>query len=223
MERALRGLVVATALEGRTKTENSPSSARPFDRFKPYVLWSALSALALASGFLVPELIAFAQREAATTSEPQLANATPKDAVRFEPKIIDFDAVQLAPFFLLPVVVLGGIVWFLRRRLSGKTARADDGGLHTLETLTLGHRCLIYLVKAGDAELLAGVDRSGLKAVIALPPHFESALEEAAENESSEEVDAAGPASRNTSVGTDPLFLARFQELLAARLERRNE
>ena len=211
---------MAAGLEGQTKAENGPSSARLFDRFKPYLLWSVLALLALVLGFLAPELIPIAKRELLTNSESQAA--TPEDKVQVEQQFVDFDPTRLAPLLFMPLALFGAL-WLLRGRLFGKAARPDEDGLRTLETLALGHRCVIYLIQAGDAELLAGMDRGGLKALIAVPSHFENTLEEAAESAPSGDVLAARPVSRTSSEGIDPAFLARFQELLAARLERRNE
>ncbi len=65
------------------------------------------------------------------------------------------------------------------RRLPG------EGGISThmtlVETLPLGNRCLVHLVRIGKQQVLVGLDGGGLKSLVALPEAFDDALAEAQE------------------------------------------
>jgi flagellar biogenesis protein FliO len=82
------------------------------------------------------------------------------------------------------VVVLGlcvGSLWAAKRWLRLTPAAGPGGGqLRLLETLSLGNRCALYLVAAGDRRVLVGVDAAGMKATLALSDGFADALTEAA-------------------------------------------
>jgi hypothetical protein len=54
--------------------------------------------------------------------------------------------------------------------------RAGDGSFQMVDTLHLGNRCWLHLVKVGTRQVLIGVDASGLKAMTPLADSFESTL-----------------------------------------------
>lgn len=73
---------------------------------------------------------------------------------------------------ILSVVTLwAGKRWI--RPLAG--ASGENKQLRIIESLALG-RCSLYLVQAGEAKVLAGVDPAGIKALLPLPPSFDGAL-----------------------------------------------
>jgi flagellar biogenesis protein FliO len=91
--------------------------------------------------------------------------------------------VMLLRWGLATLFVLGlclATVWVGKRWLRGARGGGLSGGgqLRVVEVLGLGGRCSLFLVRAGGRQVLAGVDRSGLKALLALPEPFEAALEE---------------------------------------------
>ncbi len=45
-------------------------------------------------------------------------------------------------------------------------------------SVTLGNRAVLYLVKIGDTQMVAGTDATGLKSLIALPASFKEVLDE---------------------------------------------
>jgi flagellar biogenesis protein FliO len=45
-----------------------------------------------------------------------------------------------------------------------------------VETLPLGNRCLVHLVRVGNRQVLVGLDAGGLKSLVALPDAFDDAL-----------------------------------------------
>jgi len=50
-------------------------------------------------------------------------------------------------------------------------------------SVTLGNRAMLYLVKIGDTQLVAGTDATGLKSLIALPASFKEVLDEQVQTE----------------------------------------
>jgi len=71
-----------------------------------------------------------------------------------------------------------GTLWMVKRWMGGNLVASDKRGkqLQIVEALPLGNRCLIYLIRADDHPILAGVDHSGLKALLPLPESFEATL-----------------------------------------------
>jgi flagellar biogenesis protein FliO len=67
----------------------------------------------------------------------------------------------------------------------------DTGRMTLVETLPLGNRCLVHLVRVGNQQVLVGQDGGGLKSLVALPAGFDDALAEAQD---------APPAARQPAV-----------------------
>lgn len=64
-----------------------------------------------------------------------------------------------------------------RRWLHGPAPKAPPGSqLEIVESVTLGNRCCVHLLRAGQHRLVVGVDGAGLKSMIALPEMFEKSL-----------------------------------------------
>ena len=80
------------------------------------------------------------------------------------------------------VVVLGlcvGSLWLGKPWLL-KLQAGHAGGqvLHIEGSVALGNRAMLYLVKVGDTQLIAGTDATGLKSLLALPASFKEVLDE---------------------------------------------
>lgn len=79
----------------------------------------------------------------------------------------------------------------------GIQAAATGQQMRLLETLPVGRRCSVLLLAVGSQQVLVGVDASGVKSMVALPPAFEPQLlglenAEAATAEEQREGTAAG-------------------------------
>lgn len=80
------------------------------------------------------------------------------------------------------VVVLGlcvGVLWFGKPWLQKLQVAGSGSSVFQLEgSIAVGNRAMLYLVKVGETQLIAGTDMSGLKSLIALPPSFKETLDE---------------------------------------------
>lgn len=67
-----------------------------------------------------------------------------------------------------------------RRWLRGLPHSANANARMVLvETLSLGNRCQVHLVRIGKQQVLVGLDGGGIKSLVALPEAFDDALAEA--------------------------------------------
>jgi len=78
------------------------------------------------------------------------------------------------------------------RRLPGP--ETGNTRMTLLETLPLGNRCLVHLVRVGKQQVLVGLDGGGLKSLVALPEAFDEALAEAQDAPTLEPPLPTGPA-----------------------------
>lgn len=59
-----------------------------------------------------------------------------------------------------------------------QTTGAGNQALKVEASVPLGNRAVLYLVKVGDTQLVAGTDATGLKSLIALPTSFKDMLDQ---------------------------------------------
>lgn len=165
----------------------------------PGVLCLAL----VASGFLLPRMMPAQAPEPKPAPE---AKAAPQpahpDTLTYSPPALPeapYPAAMLGKLALGTVVVLGlcaVTLWVGKRWLRGGPLSAGDGHkLQLLETLAVGRGSSLCLVRAGSQDVLVGVDGSGIKAVLALPGAFESALAEAGQKEEGRPVEETAAAA----------------------------
>lgn len=80
--------------------------------------------------------------------------------------------------FVLALCVVSlwlGKPWLLK--LQGVTKSAGQP-LQIEGSVTLGNRAVLYLIRVGDTQLVAGTDPTGLKSLITLPASFKEVLDE---------------------------------------------
>jgi flagellar biogenesis protein FliO len=98
------------------------------------------------------------------------------------PEIPDLGALlgRLVVGTVLVLALCVGTLWMGKRWLRvGAAAKTGGGQLQVLEALPLGRRCVLYLIKANQQQIVAGIDHTGLKALLPLSESFETALSEA--------------------------------------------
>jgi flagellar biogenesis protein FliO len=145
--------------------------------------WLSLGAVglfAVVAGLILPQLITSVapERTAAHGTEKQerspLAYTPPAWPEAPDPKaMLGRLALGTAIVLALCVVTLA----IGRRWLRGTaTAGTDQGRIQLVETLTLGNRCNLHLVKIGGQQVLVGLDGGGLKAMVTLTEPFADRL-----------------------------------------------
>ncbi len=67
-----------------------------------------------------------------------------------------------------------GKPWLMRLQLTNTTGQP----MQIEGTVALGNRAVLYLVKIGETQLIAGTDATGLKSLLALPVSFKDVLDE---------------------------------------------
>lgn len=78
------------------------------------------------------------------------------------------------------LALCAGTLFLARRWLRQVPGQGGSGGhLTVIETLSLGNRAVVHLLRVGRQQVLVGTDAAGMKALIPLPEPFGDALEEA--------------------------------------------
>ena len=137
--------------------------------------------LAVSAGFALP---LFWQGNAAPDIVPVAEKPAEKaNVLKYEPPSIPDapDAGKLLTRLVAgTALVLGlccGTLWMAKRWLKISPAAAGSSGqIEIAGSVALGRRCVIHLLKIGEHQVLAGVDPTGLKSLLALPDSFENAL-----------------------------------------------
>lgn len=165
----------------------SEKSTAPKTAMPNWLVFGVLGLTATAAGIFLPRsLRTHSEPPAAAVSAP--ANTTPPTAnnpLEYTPPTVPdlpssgsmFLRLILGTIFvlILCVVTLGiGKSWI--RPLAGP--QGENKQLRIVESLALGGRCSVYLLQAGDAKVLAGIDGAGIKALLPLPAEFGGALAE---------------------------------------------
>lgn len=162
-----------------------------------WVMFGVLGLAATAGGIFLPRSLRTPSEPAtlAAVPSPVAPAAHPKDPLEYTPPSVPdlpstssmFLRLVLGTVFVLilcAITLWGGKRWI--RPLAGP--QVENKQLRVLESLALGGRCSVYLLQAGDARVLAGVDGAGIKALLPLPAEFAGALAEMTEDANTSEV-----------------------------------
>ncbi len=76
------------------------------------------------------------------------------------------DLLQYLLSFVLVIALLLGLLWTLKRLQSGALMQRKQQRLQVLETLSLGPRQKLALVRVNDQELLIGVTAGQIHALV---------------------------------------------------------
>lgn len=123
---------------------------------------------------------------AAEPDQPKLPTASKSDAADLtytpqwpEPPNTGAMLMRLGMGTAFVLVLCVGSLWFGKPWLMKLQTKSLTGQALQIEgSVTLGGRAVLYLVKVGDTQLVAGTDATGLKSLIALPSSFREALDE---------------------------------------------
>ena len=179
-------------------TEILPKSSK----FGFWTPWAAVAAVAVLAGLLLPQLL---PGETVVDKNQNKTEAKAKSTSEYTaPALPEMPSPQamLCRLFLGTIFVLGLAVvslWGVRRWMQfNAPANSAPREMRLIETLQLGNRCSMHLVKMGKREILIGVDGAGIKTVVPLAASFEDAL--------AEESGAGNPSSatKGSEDGTGP-------------------
>ena len=67
-----------------------------------------------------------------------------------------------------------GKPWLQKLQITG----SGTASFHIEGSVAVGNRAMLYLVRVGDTQLIAGTDMTGLKSLIALPASFKDVLDQ---------------------------------------------
>jgi flagellar biogenesis protein FliO len=151
-------------------------------KFGFWTPWMAVAAVAVLAGLLLPQLLpGETVLEKSQSKTEAKAKSTSEYTALALPEMPSPQAM-LSRLFLGTVFVLGLAVvslWGVRRWMQfNGPANAAPREMRLIETLQLGNRCSMHLVKMGKREVLIGVDGAGIKTVVPLAASFEDALAE---------------------------------------------
>ncbi|SRR5579871_3795282 len=170
-------------------TRPNPLSTPP--SLKRWLPLAVLGLIVMLAGVVLPQLLPSATAVPETTPK---TSADQQDPWAYNPPSLtdgpDARAMllRLGMGTVIVVALCIGTLWLGKRWLQvAPTPAVGERQLGVLEALPLNHRCCVYLIRAGSHQLLAGVDSSGLKALVPLVAPFEQALTEVQAG------DAAGP------------------------------
>lgn len=115
-------------------------------------------------------------------AESQLEN--PSDVVNFSPNWPEppntsaiFMRLGIGTFVVLALCV--GSLWLGKPWLKRLQVVSNGNPTFFVEgTVSVGNRATLFLVRAGDTQLVAGIDATGLKSLVALPMTFKEVLDE---------------------------------------------
>jgi flagellar biogenesis protein FliO len=150
---------------------------------KKWLFLGSLGFVALMIGFVLPPTL---NQAAADSKSNATSQDNAKDSFEYAPPACPDSPTPSAMFLRLGIgtvvvlVLCVATLWIGRRWISGTPAKTLQGDqLAIIDTLALGHRCSLFLVKAGNRQVLAGLDSTGLKALLPLTDGFETALKDA--------------------------------------------
>jgi flagellar biogenesis protein FliO len=161
----------------------SANTVQPRTATKVGIVWATVGLLALTAGFAVPEVV----RHQWAEPEPVTTEAAPQETTAYTPPAppeipdVRMLLLRLGVGTALVLCLCAGTIWVGKRWLTtGAKAAPGMAQLQLVESLNLGNRCLVYLVRAGNQQALVGVDRIGMKALVPLSDSFESTLQDVA-------------------------------------------
>lgn len=163
----------------QAENNSSPPSSVP-----TWLIFGMLSLTATFCGLVLPQSLRGLRDPApsVSTAEPTLEK---KGTLDYEPPALP-DMPTPGPMFLrlalgtiFVLILCAFTLWAGKRwvRPLGVPV-GENKKLRLLESLPLGGRCSVFLLQAGGARILVGVDQAGIKSLTPLPQPFDSALSE---------------------------------------------
>lgn len=188
-------------------------------RFFPGISFSALVIGTLIVGVSLataadPKIVRTSHQSGAKPAVPQ-ADDSDEDEISYSPQWPEppNTGALLLRLCIGTVVVLGlcvGVLWFGKPWLQKlQTPGTGNAALQIEGSIAVGNRAMLYLVRAGGTQLIAGTDATGLKSLIALPVSFKEILDEQVVDESPAAVPAEAAVAPPSPIATPIAFGVR--------------
>lgn len=115
-----------------------------------------------------------------TAGEKQPADATLSYSPEWpEPPNTGAMLLRLCLGTVFVLVLCVGTLWLGKPWLQKlQLGKPGSQAMQVEGTVMLGNRAVLYLIKVGETQLVAGTDPTGLKSLIALPASFKEVLDE---------------------------------------------
>ena len=173
---------------------NGTKPAPPSGAGRKWLPLALIGSVAVVAGVVLPQMLGGI---GPSTETPALAVEAQKESLDYVPptwpEAPDSRAMltRLGVGTAVVLVLCVASLYLSRRWLRRVPGPGNANARMTLvETLPLGNRCLVHLVRVGNQQVLVGLDGAGLKSLVALPDAFDDALAEAQQTPSL----SAGPA-----------------------------
>lgn len=170
-------------------------------KLKTWGGFSIVGLVAIAAGIVSTQLLASAVPQPAAVTARDTAEA---GSLQYTPPVWPEGPdsrnmlLRLGLGTAVVLVLCVGMLWASKRWLQGMPVKSGSNHqLAIIETLPLGNRCWVHLLRAGKQQVLVGLDGSGMKAMVALPERFEQVMTEAEADEAPQ--DGSAFAETNTA------------------------
>jgi flagellar biogenesis protein FliO len=144
--------------------------------------------IASLAGLLIPQMLPGDKPSAPPAAARDAKDLTYVPPSWPEPPSVQSMLLRLGFGTMFVLILSASAIWYGKRYLSAYAGSAAVGELKLVETLPLGNRCRLHLIRIGGRQILVGADGAGIKTVTPLDD-FEQVL--AADNEPAAARDAA--------------------------------
>jgi flagellar biogenesis protein FliO len=133
--------------------------------------------IASLAGLLIPQMLPGdkSPAHASTTAIRDAKDLTYVPPAWPEPPSVQSLMLRLVFGTMFVLILSVAAIWYGKRYLSAYAGGAVGGELKLVETLPLGNRCRLHLVRLGGRQILIGADGAGIKTVTPLDD-FEQVL-----------------------------------------------
>ena len=160
--------------EGSCSWEESCTPWQPAKRSTAILV--AIGLIASLAGLLIPQMLPGDKADAApTASVHDMKDLTYVPPTWPEPPSVQSLMLRLGFGTMFVLVLSVAAIWYGKRYLTAYAGGSLGGELKLVETLPLGNRCRLHLVRLGGRQILVGADGAGIKTVTPLD-EFEQVL-----------------------------------------------
>jgi flagellar biogenesis protein FliO len=165
--------------------------------FASLIVGTLILSLSLANA-ADPKIVRTSHQSAAKPPVPQADESDDEDLTYSpqwpEPPNTGAMLVRLGVGTVVVLALCVGVLWFGKPWLQKlQTPGTGNSTLQIEGSIAVGNRAMLYLVRAGGTQLIAGTDATGLKSLIALPVSFKEVLDQ--QDDETEPEPVAVPAS----------------------------